>query len=51
MNNITINVYTSEVPQPVNKFYPYLVYLSKDNYKNTKKELEEIIKEMQNVYT
>lgn len=51
MNNITINVYASEVPRPVNKFYPYLIYLSKNNCKNTKKELEKIIKEMQSVHT
>ena len=46
---ININVNSEGTSKPVNKFYPYLVYITRPDYKQPLKRLENVIKEMQNV--
>lgn len=46
---ININVQSEGASKPVNKFYPYLVYVSRPDYKQPLKRLENTIKEMQSV--
>lgn len=48
-NNITINlknVQPEPTSKPVNKFYPYLVYVTRPTYENAKIRLEKVLLEM-----
>ena len=48
-NNITINlqnIKSEPTSKPVNKFYPYWVYVTTPTFENAKIRLENAIKEM-----
>lgn len=44
---VNINIYTEAVSKPINKFYPYWIYVNKHTHESAKKLLEEVVKEMQ----
>ncbi len=48
MITININVHPEATRSPINKFYPYWIYVTNPNYENVKKQLEKVIKEVQN---
>ena len=44
---VNLNIYTEAISKPINKFYPYFIYVTNPTHESAKKRLENVIKEMQ----